>query len=156
MVGEPFTVNVPTRICDNGSLPIHYACQCGSPVKHSYNDGSLPIHLASRWRSPEFCQVLVDAAPDSIRSIDNYGWSPLHVLCGVAEVDGVNGTVLESIRAWAYNSCRYLECITLPLKDDMIDNDNIFQGCVKLNHVDLVAGVHETVAAYYWRNGKMI
>eukprot|EP00986_Skeletonema_menzelii_P004056 scaffold1335_cov132-Skeletonema_menzelii.AAC.3 len=67
-----------------------------SAVWHADNDGSLPIHLASRWRSPEFCQVLVDAAPDSIRSIDNYGWSPLHVLCGVAEVDGVNGTVLES------------------------------------------------------------
>ena len=71
-------------------------------------------------------------------------------------MDGVNGAVLESIRAWAFNSCLYLECITLPLKDDMIDNDNMFQGCVKLNHVDLVGGVHETVAAYYWRNGKMI
>eukprot|EP00986_Skeletonema_menzelii_P000423 scaffold125_cov145-Skeletonema_menzelii.AAC.1 len=59
-------------------------------VLHADNDGSLPIHLAT---------------PDSIRSIDNYGWSPLHILCGIAEVDGVNGAVLESIRAWAFNSC---------------------------------------------------
>eukprot|EP00986_Skeletonema_menzelii_P014248 scaffold9210_cov80-Skeletonema_menzelii.AAC.1 len=83
-------------------------------VWHADNDGSLPIHLAT---------------PDSIRCIDNYGWSPRHVLCGIAEVDGVNGAVLESIRAWAFNSCRYLEW------------------CVKLNHVDLVGvgGVHETV-----------
>ena len=58
-------------------------------VLHADNNGSLPIHLASVTKSPEFCQVLIDAAPDSIRSKDKNGWSPLHFLCGVTRV-GVN------------------------------------------------------------------
>ena len=59
-------------------------------VLHANNEGSLPIHLACQWRSPEFCQALLVAAPDSIRSKDKYGWSPLHHLCGVRVRVGVN------------------------------------------------------------------
>ena len=59
------------------------------------------------------------------------------------------GKDLESIRE--ESSCSFLERITLPLKDNMIadNNDNTFMGCKKLEHVDLVEGavLHETVAA---------
>ena len=66
------------------------------------------------------------------------------------------GKDLESIRRWAFEGCTSLERITLPLKDGIIaDNDNIFGGCKKLNHIDLVEGVHETAAALLleeWKN----
>ena len=57
------------------------------------------------------------------------------------------GKELESIGMGVFRNCRSLERITLPLKDGMITHDNTFQGCKKLVHVDLVGGVHETVAA---------
>eukprot|EP00984_Skeletonema_dohrnii_P018929 scaffold8973_cov75-Skeletonema_dohrnii-CCMP3373.AAC.1 len=37
----------------------------------------------------------------------------------------------------------------------MITDDNIFQGCENLKHVDLVEGVHEIIAAFLleeWKN----
>ena len=58
------------------------------------------------------------------------------------------GKDLESIGCWrTFFGCRSLECITLPLKDGMISEENVFQGCVRLRHINLVGGVHETVAA---------
>ena len=66
------------------------------------------------------------------------------------------GKNLESIGWSAFYNCPSLERITLPLKDDIISHENTtFQRCVKLNHVDLVEGVHETIAALLkeeWKN----
>ena len=57
------------------------------------------------------------------------------------------GKELESIAWGTFRFCIALERITLPLKNGMITSDGIFQKCVKLNNVDLVEGVHETIAA---------
>ena len=58
--------------------------------------------------------------------------------------------------ALAFYNCRSLERITIPLKDGLITEDNIFQGCESLTQVDLVEGeLHETIAALHleeWRN----
>ncbi len=67
------------------------------------------------------------------------------------------GTKLERIEGHAFGNCSPLERITIPLKDGMITNDNIFQGCNNLNHEDLVEGVQlqKTIAALQledWRN----
>ena len=65
------------------------------------------------------------------------------------------GKELESIGVGAFYNCRSLERITLPLKDGMIIDDSIFQRCEKLNHVNLVGGLHNTFAALLldgWRN----
>ena len=62
---------------------------------------------------------------------------------------------MESFRARAFYGCDSLERITLPLKDGMIVDDKTFCVCKKLNHVDLVEGVHETIAALLleeWKN----
>ena len=62
---------------------------------------------------------------------------------------------LESIGERAFLECTSLERIILPLKNDMITVYTIFQRCNKLNHVDLVGGVHETIAALpleEWKN----
>ena len=66
------------------------------------------------------------------------------------------GNELESIEEAAFDGCTSLERITIPLKDDLIHPTNIFQGCVNLKHVDLIAGeLHETISALqleHWRN----
>ena len=65
------------------------------------------------------------------------------------------GNKLERIERRAFIDCRSLRRITLPLKDGLITRDNTFTGCVNLEHVDPVGGIHETVAALQleeWRN----
>ena len=74
---------------------------------------------------------------------------------GEALTDVKFGSKLERIERCAFIDCRSLRRITLPLKDGMITDDDIFQGCENLNHVDLVGGIHETIAALQleeWRN----
>ena len=67
------------------------------------------------------------------------------------------GKDLESIGDSVFYYCRSLERITLPLKDDVMTSDRIFQYCERLNHVDLVEGgvLNETTAALQmeeWKN----
>lgn len=65
------------------------------------------------------------------------------------------GKELESIGEKAFYRCLSLERIPLPLKDGIITDDGIFQECKKLDHIDLLGGVYETIAALLmeeWRN----
>eukprot|EP00984_Skeletonema_dohrnii_P021167 scaffold10510_cov84-Skeletonema_dohrnii-CCMP3373.AAC.1 len=65
------------------------------------------------------------------------------------------GNKLERIEEGAFALCTSLRQINLPLKDNLITDDNIFTSCVNLEHVDLVGGIHETIAALQleeWRN----
>ncbi|KAK1733389.1 hypothetical protein QTG54_015948 [Skeletonema marinoi] len=68
----------------------------------------------------------------------------------------VFGKELESIGELAFLRCTSLERIAIPLKDGMITRNDIFTGCKKLKHVDLVEGeLHETIAYLQleeWRN----
>eukprot|EP00984_Skeletonema_dohrnii_P006330 scaffold2262_cov107-Skeletonema_dohrnii-CCMP3373.AAC.9 len=57
----------------------------------------------------------------------------------------------------AFYCCTSLERIAIPLKDGIITENDTFQGCENLKHVDLVegGGVHETIAALLledWKN----
>ena len=68
------------------------------------------------------------------------------------------GKELESIELSAFYGCKSLERITIPLKDGMITEDDIFQGCENMKQVDLVEGaiLHETIAALQmeeWKKG---
>jgi hypothetical protein len=98
-----------------------------------------------------FCTSLSSIDLPSIKIAESYAFYP----CGNL-IDVKFGKDLESIRRWAFMCCYSLERITLPLKDGIIaDNDNIFGGCKKLNHIDLVEEVHETAAALLleeWKN----
>jgi hypothetical protein len=66
------------------------------------------------------------------------------------------GCKLETIEEMAFCDCTCLERITIPLKDDMMNDDDTFYGCANLKHVNLAeGGVHETIAALQleeWRN----
>ena len=63
---------------------------------------------------------------------------------------------LERIEEYAFGYCGPMERIAIPLKNGLITRDNVFKGCTKLKHVELVKGaVHETIATLYfkkWRN----
>ena len=67
--------------------------------------------------------------------------------CG-ALTDVKFGNKLERIDRGAFRNCS-LERITIPLKDGIFTDDNIFQACQDLSHVHLVEGaaIHETIAA---------
>ena len=66
------------------------------------------------------------------------------------------GNRLEEIEEISFCNCKSLERITIPLKDGLFSDDNIFQACESLRQVDLIEGeVHETIAALHfeeWRN----
>eukprot|EP00984_Skeletonema_dohrnii_P015119 scaffold6480_cov84-Skeletonema_dohrnii-CCMP3373.AAC.2 len=66
------------------------------------------------------------------------------------------GKELESIGWCAFRVCTSLERIIIPLKDGMITENDTFQDCENLKHVDLVKGeLHETTAALLleeWKN----
>ena len=59
------------------------------------------------------------------------------------------GKSLDSLGEWALCACPSLERITIPLKNGVIEHDNIFTGCDNLKQVDLVeaAVLQETVTA---------
>ena len=66
------------------------------------------------------------------------------------------GKELESIGGTAFSHCTSLERITIPLKDGIITDDDIFRRCANLKNVDLVEGeVQETIAYLQleeWKN----
>eukprot|EP00986_Skeletonema_menzelii_P002641 scaffold731_cov218-Skeletonema_menzelii.AAC.3 len=68
---------------------------------------------------------------------------------------------LETIEAGAFWNCERLRRIAIPLKRDLLVYDDFFQkydqfdNCEKLTTVDLVGGIHKTVASLHvesWRN----
>jgi len=67
---------------------------------------------------------------------------------------------LETIETQAFYNCKRLQRIAIPLKRDLIaydyifDEYNQFDGCEQLTTVDLVGGIHKTVASLHmesWR-----
>ncbi len=87
-------------INNNGWMPLHRLCddmevneatarpklnllieKYPEAVRCPDNDGNLPIHLACTSKSPEFCQVLIDASLDSVHIVNKKGLMPLHYLC---------------------------------------------------------------------------
>ena len=97
-----------------------------------------------------FCKSLRNVELPSIKIVDGNAFERCKKLTRVNF-----GKDLKSIGGTAFCNCISLERITIPLKDDIITSDSIFIGCKKLNHVDLVEGEHETIAALLleeWKN----
>jgi hypothetical protein len=102
------------------------------------------------WGAFLCCESLRNINLRSIKIVEEGAFS-----CCVALTDLKFGDKLESVGELAFVDCTTLERITIPLNDSMITYDNIFAGCYNMKHVDLVGGVHETIAALHledWRN----
>ena len=97
------------------------------------------------------CESLRNIDLPSIKVVEGYAFNACSNLISVKF-----GKDLETIGERTFRACgRSLERITIPLKDGMITDDRTFQGCDKLNRIDLVGGVHETVSALLmeeWKN----
>ena len=64
------------------------------------------------------------------------------------------GEALRTLHVQAFHCCSKLERVALPLKGNIIE-DRVFDFCSKLATVDLVGGIHQTVASLHmesWRN----
>eukprot|EP00984_Skeletonema_dohrnii_P030880 scaffold22743_cov159-Skeletonema_dohrnii-CCMP3373.AAC.2 len=99
----------------------------------------------------KYCTSLMSINLPSVKIVERSAFAK------TALTDAKFGSKLERIEDEAFARCHSLERITIPLKDGMITaDDNTFQGCEKLERVDLVEGeLHETIAALQleeWRN----
>ena len=95
-----------------------------------------------------FCSSLKSIKIPSIRTIGKWAF---HYCNELLEMDLPEE--LETLHRWAFETCPRLRRIALPLKDDMI-GDDAFDACPNLTSVDLVGGIHYTVASMYmdcWR-----
>ena len=63
--------------------------KCPEAVRHANNSGDLPIHLAAKRKSPEFCQVLIEAYTGSEQIPNVSGALPFHIACQYNTVDTV-------------------------------------------------------------------
>lgn len=71
-----------------------------------------------------------------------------HAFCFCAGMrHAIFGKDLESLGARAFYGCFSMERITVPLRDGLITDTDVFEGCRNLKHVDLVDEVYDTVAA---------
>eukprot|EP00984_Skeletonema_dohrnii_P022823 scaffold11925_cov155-Skeletonema_dohrnii-CCMP3373.AAC.2 len=96
------------------------------------------------------CKSLMSINLPSAKIVKHYAFN-----YGKSLTDVKFGNKLERIERSAFIGCRSLRRIALPLKDGLIADDNIFDGCRNLEHVDLVGRIHETVAALQleeWEN----
>ena len=67
---------------------------------------------------------------------------------------------IETIELSAFRLCQRLRRIVIPLRDNIFPTRNgnvvnVFYGCEELSQVDLVGGIHETIASLHlesWRN----
>ena len=97
-----------------------------------------------------FCTHLKNIKLPSVRTIGS------HAFAGCDELFDVEfGEALTTLSGWALSNCPKLERIALPLKDGMIGGDGVFTNCPMLTTIDLVGGIHSTVASLHmenWRN----
>eukprot|EP00984_Skeletonema_dohrnii_P013993 scaffold5857_cov74-Skeletonema_dohrnii-CCMP3373.AAC.1 len=95
------------------------------------------------------CTSLRSIIIPSVRSIEESAFSNCVQLTDLNLPEG-----LETIQECAFYNCIALRRIAMPLKSDMIAN-SVFSFCHSLNAVDLVGGIHKTVASLHlesWRN----
>ena len=98
-----------------------------------------------------YCESLLSISLPSARIIKMNAFSYCKSLTGARF-----GNKLETFEPGAFDFCKSLERIIIPLKDGIITDDDIFMGCENLKHVDLVEGaLRKTIAALHleeWRN----
>ena len=94
------------------------------------------------------CSSLKNIRIPSVRTIGVWAFANCSELTDVEF-----GEELRTLRIQSFYKCLKLERIALPLKDDMI-YVGVFEHCRKLTTVDLVGGIHQTVASLHmesWR-----
>ena len=163
--------NIKEVICHDGVEKIEREAFCNCP---SLRRVIMPGVKVIKNMAFDYCKALTyieggkleiigGAAFQACESLNSIDMSSIKVVESYAFSDCTNltnanfGKDLKLIGTGAFCNCPSLERITLPLKDGMVGGcaDNTFQACVKLNRVDPVGGVHETITALLldkWKN----
>ena len=95
------------------------------------------------------CEALKNMKMTTVRTIEEGAFANCYELSDVEF-----GEELETLQLGAFHTCPKLKRIVLPLKGDMI-GDYVFNQSPKLTTVDLVGGIHNTVASLHmesWRS----
>jgi len=95
------------------------------------------------------CTSLRTVTMPCVRNIRTYAFATCRQLTDLEFGEG-----LETIEEDAFCGCQRLRGIAMPLKDDMI-GDHGFRFCPYLATVDLVGGIHNTIASLHmesWRD----
>jgi hypothetical protein len=87
------------------------------------------------------CESLRSINMPSLRRVGRFAFERCRAL-----TDVVFGKDLEGIEEGAFTKCTALRRIAIPLKDNLIAENNTFNGCVfgNLSRVDLVGEIHKT------------
>ena len=96
----------------------------------------------------KWCYRLTDVEMPDIERIGNFAFldCPLDCIIAMPEV--------ERIGQQAFFNCTRLSRIAIPLKEGIIDGDDVFDEC-DLSTVDVVGGIHKTISSLHlesWRN----
>ena len=96
-----------------------------------------------------FCKAMTKIRMPSVRTVGRLVFSNCY------EISYVEcGQALRALEEYAFQCCFKLKRISLPLKDSIFEND-VFDCCPKLDAVDLVGEIHQTVACLHmgsWRS----
>ena len=155
-------------ICHDGVEKIEqYAfCQCPSlrrvimPGVKVVEQRAFRLCMALSYIECGKLEIIGDHAFVSCKSLRSIDLPSAKIVEGKAFLSCSNltnvkfGKDLESLGERAFDYCISLERITIPLKDGVVTNNFAFSGCYKLNHVDLVGGVHDTIDALLMEDWK--
>jgi len=97
----------------------------------------------------QYCHSLTRIRMPSVKTIGRWAFSKCMQL-----TDLEFGEALVTIQQFAFSCCIALGRIAVPLKCEMIEDD-VFGDCPNLTTMDLVGGIHRTVASLHlerWRN----
>ena len=158
--------NIQEVICHDGVEKIEEMAFCFSSLRRIIMPGVKVIEKSAfnRCRSLTYIEcgkleIIGDDAFSNCTSLSSIDLPSIMIVRDYAFTDCTNLINAKfgenvSLDEWAFDNCPSLERITLPLKDGIMW-DETFRQCVNLNHVDLIGGVHETVAALLmeeWKN----
>ena len=162
--------NIVEIICHDKVEKIEHCAFLGCPLLRRV---IMPGVKIVQWDAFFQCRALTDVECGKLEIIDEgaFGGCPLLRSINLpyvriveeiafagceAMVDVRFGNKLESFGGAAFYKCFSLERITIPLKDGIITDDTVFEGCQNLRYVNLVEGeVQETITALHldgWGN----
>ena len=101
------------------------------------------------YRAYAFCESLRSINMPSVRRVGDRGFLSCDAL-----TDVVFGEKLERIETCAFWDCN-MRRIVIPLKDNLIIEDNAFNNCENLSRVDtLDGGIHKTISSLHMKSWR--
>ena len=163
--------NIVEVICHDRVEKIERAAFCGCPsLRRVIMPGVKEVEMLAFFHCPILTdvecgklEIIEDEAFGGCKSLENIGLLSVRIAqreafweCK-ALMEVKFGNELERIEEGLCSGCTSLERITIPLKDGIITDDTVFEGCQNLRYVDLVgeAELYESIAALHleeWRN----